>query len=50
MSLKQNDEYYEQRRETREEIVWSTIIEAIKLAVLLGLWYVGIIALYAFTG
>jgi len=50
MSLKQNDEYYEQQRETHEEIVWSTIIEAIKLAVLLGLWYLGFLALYGFFG
>lgn len=50
MSLKQNDEYYEQQREMQEEKWWSVLLEAVKLLVLMGLWYLGFLALYAFSG
>ena len=52
MSLKQNDEYYEQQREMQEEnvTVWSLLSEVLKLLVLMGLWYLGFLALYAFSG
>lgn len=53
MSLKQNDEYYEQQREMREEeriTAKEVFSELLKLLVLMGLWYVGFLALYAFTG
>jgi len=50
MSLKQNDEYYEQQREMQEEKWWSVLLEAVKLLILMGLWYLGFLALYAFSG
>jgi hypothetical protein len=30
--------------------VWSLLSEVLKLAVLMGLWYLGFLALYAFSG
>ena len=38
------------RDDQRWKPIWTTFREFIALLVLMGLWYLGFLALYAFTG